>query len=144
MDGSEFIDLAAKMALAANTNAAGYRTVVSRAYYGAFHLARRMLNEIGFRCRVRDNEHLFVQRHFANCREPKAQEAGRLLGHLHENRKEADYDLHKPQAETQWFALLCVKRADRLRDHLNHCRSQETLAKVISEMTAYRTAANIT
>jgi uncharacterized protein (UPF0332 family) len=144
MDGNDFIDLASKMALAANTNAAGYRTVVSRAYYGAFHLARRMLSDMGFHCRVRDNEHLFVQRHFANCREPEAQEAGRLLGHLHENRKEADYDLHKAQAETQRFALLCVKRADRVRDHLNRCCSPKTLPTVISEMTAYRAAANIT
>ncbi len=63
---------------------------------------------------------------------------------LHENRIEADYDLHKAQAETQRFALLCVKRADRVRDHLERCRLPETLPTVVSEMRAYRTAANIT
>jgi uncharacterized protein (UPF0332 family) len=85
------------MALARNANSASYRTAVSRAYYGAFHLARAMLDEIGYRCQVRDNEHLFAQRHFANCQQHEAREVGGSLANLHESRKEADYDFNKPR-----------------------------------------------
>src|SRR5487761_1121355 len=126
-EGGDFIDLAAKMALATNANTPSYRTAVSRAYYGAFHLARAMLAEMGYRCRVRDNEHLFVQRHFANCRQHEAREVGGLLANLHESRKEADYDFDKPRTETRQFALLCVKGADRVREQLKACRQDRIL-----------------
>ena len=53
-DGGDFIDLAAKMGLARGANPASRRTAVSRAYYGAFHIARALLIELGYRCRFRD------------------------------------------------------------------------------------------
>jgi uncharacterized protein (UPF0332 family) len=77
--GGDFIDLAAKMAVATNESPVCFRTAISRAYYGAFHLARDLLAEMGYRCRVRENEHVFVQRHFANCHHPQAVEVAGLL-----------------------------------------------------------------
>ena len=129
--------------MSARPSPASLRSAISRAYYGAFHLSRNMLAEMGFRCHVRENEHLFVHRHFANCRQAQALEVGGLLANLHENRKKADYDLDDARAETQGLAILCVERADRLRDRLKACREHQILAVVVSEMTAYRKAANI-
>ena len=43
MNGADFIDFAAKIA-ATYSDAASCRSAVSRAYYGAFHLARSLLD----------------------------------------------------------------------------------------------------
>jgi hypothetical protein len=48
MDGSAFIVFASRLAVATASGPAGYRSAVSRAYYGAFHLARELLQEFGF------------------------------------------------------------------------------------------------
>lgn len=131
------------MAVAPGADAPSLRTAVSRAYYGAFHLARALLADMGYRCRTRDNEHLFVQRHFANCRHGIALEIGGLLSNLHESRKEADYDLDKARTETRQLAMLCAARADRVRDQLKTCRQPEVLSAIAAEMDTYRKAANI-
>jgi hypothetical protein len=65
MDGNDFIALAGKLAVAPAAGEATYRTVVSRAYYGAFHLARSFLVELGFVPLGNANVHGFV-RHYLN------------------------------------------------------------------------------
>lgn len=62
---------------------------------------------------------------------------------MHESRKDADYDLRKAETETRTFALLCVKRADRVRDQLKYCRQREIKSLLASEMDVYRKTANI-
>ena len=48
MDGTEFIALAGKLVAVPAADEATYRTAISRAYYGAFHVARSFLVELGF------------------------------------------------------------------------------------------------
>lgn len=47
MKPNEFIDFAGNLAVQAATSAPKSRTVVSRAYYGAFHLAGEFLVRMG-------------------------------------------------------------------------------------------------
>lgn len=48
MTGDDFIQFAGKIAVLPSSDAAALRTAVSRAYYGAFHLAKELLRDLGF------------------------------------------------------------------------------------------------
>lgn len=63
MDGNAFIALAGRLAALSTADEATYRTAVSRAYYGAFHLARSLLVEMGFKPVGTANVHAFVQQY---------------------------------------------------------------------------------
>lgn len=60
MNPDDFVSLAGKLAANANADEATYRTAVSRAYYGAFHLAAAFLAELGFVAPRTANVHVFV------------------------------------------------------------------------------------
>jgi uncharacterized protein (UPF0332 family) len=47
MTGLDFIALAGKLAASPNADGATVRTAVSRAYYGAFHLTKAFLRDLG-------------------------------------------------------------------------------------------------
>ena len=113
MDGNDFIDFASELSATDGIGPAACRTVVSRAYYGTFHMALALVNEFGFFCRRTDNEHRWVQWHFQNCKLPLAQAIGGALQNLHESRKEADYHLTRPQPDSPANATACLLRAER-------------------------------
>lgn len=144
MDGNDFIEFAGKLAASKTCGPAGYRSATSRAYYGAFHLARSFLHQSGFYSVKGGNEHQWVHRHFLNCQFNEAREAGRLLENLHESRKEADYDLARSYADDAKNARACVDRADRIRDRINRCSAPENLSVVQTEMLHYRKLAGLT
>jgi uncharacterized protein (UPF0332 family) len=138
MDGSEFIEFSRNVSQQASVGPAGYRSSVSRAYYGAFHIARSVLYAFNFYCRDKNSEHRWVQRHFLNCTTPIAVEIGKLLENLHESRKAADYDIHKPQPETKANAEFCVLRADEIKSKLQQCDEPAVKSQIQSEMLNYR------
>ena len=90
------------------------RSAVSRAYYGVFHIARRLLNEMGFTFK-NENEHERIPQDLMNCRDGEAYEAGRMLGDLRTERNRADYEIDDPQygklqyARTQIATALDIK-----------------------------------
>lgn len=143
MDAADFIDFAGKMAAPNNSVPAQYRSAVSRAYYGCFHLAKELLGELRFHCKNRENEHQYVQRHFQNCKEEVAKSLGGTLSDLHEYRKQADYQLADMDAETHNFATTCLIMAHEIRSKLQTCRNSATLATVTKEMLQYRKDARI-
>jgi uncharacterized protein (UPF0332 family) len=144
MLASDFIAFAAKLAAQNALGPAAYRTAVGRAYYGAFHAANVFLEErFGFRCRVRDNVHLWVQRHFLNCTFHEAHEIGTILSNLHESRKRADYDLKPSIVDTQVHAQFCVVRATEIQSSLQVCGGSNVLATIQAEMTEYRKRAGL-
>ena len=93
MEGSDFIALAGKLAVAAAADEATYRTAISRAYYGAFHIARSFLVELGFQPVGNANVHAFVRHYLAGSGHPEAYLAASELGYLQAARNRADYDL---------------------------------------------------
>ena len=143
MDPRDFLQVAGRLTLASGSTAADYRTAISRAYYGVYHLARQLLNDrLQFFCNV-DNEHLWVQRHYYNCQMKAAKEIGRPLGNLHEARKNADYDLDDPGIETSAAARFQLERARAIQSSIQTCIDPANIETLKTEMTAYRAKANL-
>jgi uncharacterized protein (UPF0332 family) len=88
----DFLALANR--LAGGASEAEWRTAVSRAYYAAFHVARRLLDDLGFRVPDGDQAHRYLWLRLSNCGDPHVQQAGSALNTLRGYRNRADYDLH--------------------------------------------------
>lgn len=94
MDPREFLTLAQQLSLA--TTEAAWRSAISRAYYAAFHVARQLLEDLGFAVPQADRAHAYLWLRLSNCGDPLVQKAGRGLKDLRRDRNWADYDLTHP------------------------------------------------
>ena len=137
MDPDDFISLAGKLAATANSDEAVYRTAVSRAYYGAFHLAASLLGELGFSAPRTANAHVFVQHHLNGSGQSSACIAASLLSDLHAARNRADYQLDRDTAGTHAVALLCVETAHEIRTALLECSQPPMREQVRKGIAAY-------
>jgi uncharacterized protein (UPF0332 family) len=137
MNPDDFISLAGKLAANANADEATYRTAVSRAYYGAFHLAATFLAELGFAAPRMANVHVFVQHHLNGSGQPSACTAASLLSDLHSARNRADYQLGRGSAGTQAIAKLSVETAHEIRNALLECSQSPTREQVRVGISAY-------
>jgi uncharacterized protein (UPF0332 family) len=90
MTGRDFLPLAIQ--LAAGNTEAEWRTAVSRAYYAAFHVARELFEDLGFRVPPMDRAHKHLVFRLSNCGEPQIQQVGFDLDSLRRLRNQADYD----------------------------------------------------
>src|SRR5262245_34150155 len=115
MNPGDFNALASRLAGAADSGASGYRSAVSRAYYGVFLTARQLIEGLPVKCKIgTTSSHEVVQRFLMGCKLQEAVEVGQLLSNLHGYRKNADYDMHDPSLEDQDEAQLCVERANEI------------------------------
>ncbi|MGI8977675.1 MAG: hypothetical protein ACR2FY_00465 [Pirellulaceae bacterium] len=124
MTAADFIQLAGKLA-AIFHDPASCRTIVGRAYYGGFHLAKAFLEGLDIRPPRNANIHVYVQHCLLNSGNPEAASAGSLLGSLHSDRIKADYDLHPGPVETTAGARTSVERARQLQSALEKCVGME-------------------
>ena len=87
-----------------------YRSVASRAYYGAYHLARDFARDADDTVFSSD-EHRSLQNHFLNHPYKVKKRLGNNLRKLHQYRKKADYDdeLFEAPINTAAKALAKVK-----------------------------------
>jgi hypothetical protein len=136
MNGADFIDFAAKIA-ATYADAASCRSAISRAYYGAFHLAKSFLDRIDSRPPRNANAHVFVQRRLTSCGHSQAAEAGFLLADLYADRLSADYNLEKKPVESVAYARMGVVRAKRIQDSLEACDSQQARDQIRAGIADY-------
>jgi uncharacterized protein (UPF0332 family) len=137
MDPVDFISLAGKLAATANADDAAYRTAVSRAYYGAFHLAALFLAELGFSAPRTANVHVFVQHHLNGSRQLPACTAASLLSDLHAARNRADYQLGHDTVGTQAVAKWSVEMAHQIRAALLECSQSPIREQVRTGTSAY-------
>jgi uncharacterized protein (UPF0332 family) len=105
MKGDEFIRFAGLIVARFSTDEAGLRTAISRAYYGAYHLAIALLNRV---CSAR-LDHGSVRRLLLESGIQAAVHAGRQLGDLQSDRIKADYRLDASM--THSFARMSVERS---------------------------------
>ncbi|MGH8244840.1 MAG: hypothetical protein ACREUU_00240 [Gammaproteobacteria bacterium] len=114
MNPSEFVELAVK--LSANPWEAAQRSAISRAYYGAFHAAKRLIESCGFRFGSTGETH----QHLPYCLEHSGDSAlaiaGRQLDSLRQTRNIADYDLDAPSTAGRVFVSLQLKAARDVLD----------------------------
>jgi uncharacterized protein (UPF0332 family) len=94
MDAREFHTLAQQLSLAATE--AAWRSAVSRAYYAAFHVARQLMEDLGFTVPHADRAHGYLWLRLANCGNLQVEQAANALKDLRRNRNWADYDLARP------------------------------------------------
>src|SRR6185437_2599670 len=97
MDPRDFLTLAQQLAL--ETTEAAWRSALSRAYYAAFHVARQLLENLGFAVPRADRAHGHVWLRLSNCSDPPIQKVGADLNYLRRDRNWADYDLARPMRQ---------------------------------------------
>lgn len=136
MTGTDYIGFAAKIA-ATYADAASCRSAISRAYYGAFHLARSLLDRLETRPPRNANAHVFVQHRLANCGHPLAVEAGCFLADLYADRLNADYNLTKKQVETVSYARTSVETAKRIQHALEACDNDQVREQIKAGIAGY-------
>jgi hypothetical protein len=137
MTGADFIALAGKLAANANSDEAAFRSAVSRAYYGAYHIAISLLEELGFPLPANANGHLFAQRTLVGSGHQAGRQAGYLLGDLHADRIKADYKLENRGVGTERFAKLRVEAAVAIQSALSSCRSEPGRGELRIAVAAY-------
>jgi uncharacterized protein (UPF0332 family) len=115
MDATEFIQFSGTITKAGK---AGARSSVSRAYYGAFHLALSLLDELG--CQIPGNAgaHNLAPECLSCSSNADAKNAARLLSDLHADRIKVDYRPNDARIETVKFAEAAVLRAETIRTSL--------------------------
>jgi uncharacterized protein (UPF0332 family) len=138
MDGNDFIALAGKLAASPAAAEATYRTAISRAYYGAFHIARSLLVELGFAPVGNANVHGFVQQYLQGSKNPHALRAASLLSHLQAERNRADYRLEDNRFSSQRDAMLLVERAHLAVAALERCRAPDARESILQAISEYQ------
>ena len=111
------------------------RSAVSRAYYAAFHQARQLLRDVGFRVPRGDQAHAYLWLRLSNSGDPQVQLAGSDLSTLRRERNRADYEVE--QTLTHSHALLQVQSARRILQILDAATAEPTRTQITNAMRAY-------
>jgi uncharacterized protein (UPF0332 family) len=134
MNPREFLDVADD--LAAGIREGDWRSAVSRAYYAAFHVARRLLRGGGFVVPSGDQVHAYCWLRLSNAGHPDVQEAGRGLSDLRTERNESDYDIDFPFPHAD--AVDAAHRADKIIKLLELVAADSVLlAQVVAAVRVY-------
>jgi uncharacterized protein (UPF0332 family) len=107
-----------------NATEAEWRSAVSRAYYGAFHAARRLMHDLGFVVPRAERAHAYLWLRLSNCGEAAVVRAGAELNSLRSDRNRADYDVERTIHQAD--ALLQVQTARRILQVLDSARIEPT------------------
>lgn len=135
MDAADFLHVAVR--LSGGATEADWRSAVSRAYYGAFHLACRFVESCGVRLPKTADAHDKLQwclYHSGNSQLPPLAER---LNSLRAARNVADYDLASSQFTKRGSVLVALKRAQQIADGLAQAPSQADFAQIRVEIREY-------
>jgi hypothetical protein len=135
MEGDDFFSLAVR--LSSGTSAAELRSATSRAYYGAFHKARELLERIGIALPTGPECHQKICFVLANADDSEVRTASSLLSSLRTARNAADYDLAKAEVETKRSVVINLHRADQIIGCIRLCFPGGAKANVATAMRDY-------
>jgi uncharacterized protein (UPF0332 family) len=121
--------------LAANATEADWRSAVSRAYYAAFHVARRLLADLNFTVPRADRAHQYLVFRLSNCGGSAVEQAGRDLDTLRRLRNRADYD--DVPAVTQPQGTAAVRLAEGIIQALDAARAEPARTRMRDAMIVY-------
>ncbi len=133
MTGADFLALAAR--LAAASSEAEWRTGTSRAYYAAFHAARDLFQNLGFRVPHADQAHHYLYVRLHNSGNVPLVSAADTLLELRRRRNQADYDFHL--AHSQGMATGLVSVASRVTQAVAVASSEPTRTQITAAMKDY-------
>jgi hypothetical protein len=91
MNPHDFLELADEEA--AGIREVDWRSATAGAYFAAFHVARRLLQQCGFAVPQADQAHGYLWLRLSNSGHPDIQDAGRNLRSLRGYRNQAHYDI---------------------------------------------------
>jgi hypothetical protein len=114
MKPNEFITFAGQIV---GMKSAGARSAISRAYYGTYHLASQVLEDLGFKIKSR-SLHGKLDLILDGCGNDHGRLAGSLIGDLYNGRVKADYRLDNPEVEQMAFAMVLVETAYEAQSEL--------------------------
>jgi uncharacterized protein (UPF0332 family) len=129
MTGDEFIFLADRL-LANPQDEAACRTSISRAYYGAFHLVRAFLIDLGVKVNEKREKHGDLWNCLASSRVIIAKQIATKLAMLHENRITADYKLDSAKPRDVAFARDNLERAKDIQNQLRTCSKEPERSQI--------------
>jgi hypothetical protein len=132
MNPRDFLTLA--KGLCSETTEAAWRSAVSR----AFHVARQLLRDLGFRIPRADQAHAYLWPRLSNCGDGHLQLAGRRLRDLRGERNAADYDIDVAAAQAS--AAGHVRIAEQLMLALDAGRVEPTRTQIRDAMRNYERA----
>jgi len=132
MTGDDLIDLASHLIVntAFGNAEARYRTAISRAYYGAFHISADFLKQIGKAIPANHTGHELAYRLLFQCDVKDAMDAARALHDLRRSRNRADYELSRNAHATFANAKKDVERAHSLRRLIETCSAEPTRSAI--------------
>jgi uncharacterized protein (UPF0332 family) len=134
MNPVDFLELADEWA--GGIREAEWRSAVSRAYYAAFHVARRLLQQGGFIVPDGDQAHAYVWLRLSNAGHPDVRQAGLDLNQLRSMRNRADYDLDREFLQPLAFSQVQV--ADTVIDLLQALAATPAiLTQIIDAIKVY-------
>ena len=133
MNWRDFLSLATR--LAAGATEADWRTAVSRAYYAAFHVARRLFADLNFTVPRADRAHQYLVFRLSNSSESAVEQVGRDLETLRRLRNRADYD--ETPAFTQAQAAAAVEIAEGIIKVLDAARHEPARTRIRDGMIVY-------
>ena len=139
MDPADFITLAIK--LSSSRGEAELRSAVSRAYYGAFHLARKLVEDCGVRLPRKELYAAEVHKKVRFClsqeRFSDAAIAANRLSSLRDLRNDADYDLGTDKFSKSSNAIRAIDVARQIVDSLQRCRNEPSFSELRENVRAY-------
>jgi uncharacterized protein (UPF0332 family) len=139
MDPRDFISLALR--LTTSQNKADLRSAVSRAYYGAFHVARQLLIDVGLRWPRKESYaaeiHVKVRHCLSQSANLDAMFAGDQLWSLRDLRNQADYELDSIKFKSSAQVVPLVRVAMEIVDTLDRCRAEPAFSEVRDRIRRY-------
>lgn len=139
MDPEEFIAVALR--LAASQREADRRTAVGRAYFGAFHVARRFLTDCGLHFSRKEmygaEIHTKVRYCLGRSGSIDGLNAGSNLLILRKQRNAADYDLDAKSFDTPTAVLRMVLLAPEIVDAMQRCRLDPAFSETRDRIRGY-------
>ena len=135
MSPTEFITVATQFL--AGDGEGRWRSAVSRAYYGAFHVSRQLLSDCGIVIRIDTLAHRNVRWCLANSGEQALENAAKLLDTLREARNDADYELSSAEFSSRANAKGEVERAIEIVTLLGPYEATETKNRIAPNIRAY-------
>ena len=133
ISGQDFLKLAETWIT--GSTEAEWRSAVSRAYYAAFHVARKLLRDLGFQVPRGDRAHAYLWLRLSNCGDSGVRRAGSDLNSLRGDRNRADYDVEQTLAHAD--ALLQVGAAAKIIQILDSVNAEPLRTTVRDAMRAY-------
>jgi uncharacterized protein (UPF0332 family) len=135
MDPSEFLELAIR--LSAGSREADLRTSVSRAHYGAFHVALAFVEGLGVRLPKTAAAHDKLRHCLLNSDHAASRLAGSILESLRSERNEADYHLRSPRFANRKYTLVQLELARKVADAVAACDHEPVKSRLAVAIRKY-------